>query len=63
MQETRNNCFVSKKRRTTLQQAKIGNRECRNITDMYQTNTAAGFQFNKNGFKKFQLFFLVFLIS
>ena len=32
MQETRNNCFGSKKRSTTLLQAKIGKHECRNVT-------------------------------
>ena len=30
MQETRNNCFRSKKCRTTLLQAKTGKHECRN---------------------------------
>ena len=32
MQETRNNCFQSKKRSTTLLQAKTGKHKCRNIT-------------------------------
>ena len=32
MQETRNNCFKSKKRSTTLHQAKTGKHECRNVT-------------------------------
>ena len=35
MQETRNSCFGSKKRRTTLRQAKTGKRECRNVTATY----------------------------
>ena len=32
MQETRNNCFGSKKRRTTLLQSKTSKHECRNVT-------------------------------
>ena len=32
MQETRNNCFGSKKSSTTLRQAKTGKHECRNVT-------------------------------
>ena len=32
MQETRNNCFGSKKHSTTLFQAKTGKHECRNVT-------------------------------
>ena len=32
MQETRSNCFGSKKRSTTLLQAKTGKHECRNVT-------------------------------
>ena len=35
MQETRNNCFGSKKRRTTLLQLKTGKHECRNVTATY----------------------------
>ena len=35
MQETRNNCFGSKKRSTTLLQAKTGKHECRNVTATY----------------------------
>ena len=31
MQETRNNCFVSKKSSTTLHQAVIGKHDCREI--------------------------------
>ena len=37
MQETHNNCFGSKKRCTSLHQAKTGNHEYRNITAMYKT--------------------------
>ena len=32
MQETRNNCFGSKKRSTILLQAETGKHECRNVT-------------------------------
>ena len=32
MQETRNSCFGSKERSTTLLQAKTGKHECRNVT-------------------------------
>ena len=32
MQETHNNCFGSKKRRTILRLAKTGKHECRNVT-------------------------------
>ena len=35
MQETRNNCFGSKKRSTTLLQGKTGKHECRNVTATY----------------------------
>ena len=35
MQETHNNCFGSKKHRTTLLQAKTGKHECWNVTAMY----------------------------
>ena len=34
MQKPRNNCFESKKRSTTLRQAKTGKHECRNVTAM-----------------------------
>ena len=34
MQETRNNCFGSKKCSTTLRQAKTGKHECRNNSDV-----------------------------
>ena len=37
MQETRNNCFGSKKRSTTLLQAKTVKHECRNVTATYKT--------------------------
>ena len=37
MQETRNNCFGSKKRSTTLLQAKTGKHECRNVTARFQS--------------------------
>ena len=37
MEETRNDCFGSKKRNTTLRQAKIGKHEGRNITSTYKT--------------------------
>ena len=39
MQETRNNCFGSKKRSTTLRQAKIYKHECWNITASYVFKT------------------------
>ena len=35
MQETRNNCFVSKKRCTTLHQMKTSKHECLNLTATY----------------------------
>ena len=35
MQETRNNCFGSKKRSTTLRHAKKGKHECRNVLASY----------------------------
>ena len=38
MQETRNNCFRSKKCSTTLRQAKTGKQECRNVTATYMSS-------------------------
>ena len=37
MQETRNNCFGSKKRSTTLRQAETGKHECQSITATYRS--------------------------
>ena len=37
MQETRNNCFGTKKCSTTLHQAKTGKHEYRNVTATYKT--------------------------
>ena len=37
MRETRNDCFGPKKRNMTLNQAKTGKHECRNITAAYKT--------------------------
>ena len=41
MQETRNNCFGSKKCSTTLRQAKTSKHECRNVIATYETIVAS----------------------
>ena len=42
MQETRNNCFGSKRRSTTLLRAKTGKHECRNVTATYVADASDG---------------------
>ena len=54
MQETRNNCFGSKKRSTTLLQAKTVKHEYRNVTAAYMFLCVSAF---------FNIFILVAIVS